>query len=72
MQESLPTARLTVTRRKNRIYSVPAGDIEIAPLFRLMKNAVQQEMGIRYFTCSSTTLEKVFLELVTTAEQTAA
>jgi ABC-type multidrug transport system ATPase subunit len=68
MQESLPNARLAVTRRKNRIYSVPAADIEIAPLFRLLKNAVQREIGIRYFTCSSTTLEKVFLELVTPTE----
>jgi ABC-type multidrug transport system ATPase subunit len=68
VQERLPGARLTVARSKNRVYAVPAAEIEIAPLFRIMKDAVQRQIGIRYFTCSSTTLEKVFLELLNPAE----
>jgi ABC-type multidrug transport system ATPase subunit len=67
--EKLPRARLLVKRSRNRIYAVPAEDIEIAPLFRQLKDAVQSQIGIHYFTCSSTTLEKVFLELVMPAEE---
>jgi hypothetical protein len=52
-------------RGLNLLHSVPAEAIDIASLFRVMKNAVVE--GI---TCSSSTLEKVFLDLVLRSEAT--
>ena len=69
MATNLPTARLTIKRPTNRVYSIPSTDIEIAPLFRIMKSAVENNIGVKYFTCSSSTLEKVFLELIIQSEQ---
>lgn len=69
MQEHVPSATVVANRPRNVIYSVPASDVEIARLFRIMKDAVEQEVGVKYFTCSSSTLEKVFLELVMRSEE---
>ncbi|OHS97374.1 ABC transporter family protein [Tritrichomonas foetus] len=69
MNENLPTSRISIKRPTNRIYSIPANDIEIAQLFKLMKSGVEQNIGIKYFTCSSSTLEKVFLELIIQSEE---
>jgi hypothetical protein len=68
LSANLPSANLVNTRGLNLLYAIPADVIEIAPLFRVMKNAVVQEIGIKHFTCSSTTLEKVFLDLVMRSE----
>jgi len=67
--ENLPSATLSIKRPKNRIYSIPSDSIEIVSLFRLLKNAVERNIGIKFFTCSSSTLEKVFLELVIKSEE---
>lgn len=69
MAEKLPSARISINRPSNRIYSIPADDIEIAPLFQLLKQGVEDHVGIKYFTCSSSTLEKVFLELIIRSEE---
>lgn len=69
MTENLPSARISIKRPTNRIYSIPSDDIEIAPLFKLLKKAVEDHVGIKYFTCSSSTLEKVFLELIIRSEE---
>jgi hypothetical protein len=58
-------------RPRNRIYSIPAASMPIVELFRRMKAAVTEEMGIKFFTCSASTLEKVFLELVAAMEEAA-
>lgn len=69
MSENLPSARISIKRPTNRIYSIPSDEIEIAPLFKLFKKAVEDHIGIKYFTCSSSTLEKVFLELIIKSEE---
>ncbi|KAK8892585.1 hypothetical protein M9Y10_029824 [Tritrichomonas musculus] len=69
MTENLPSARISIKRPTNRIYSIPSDEIEIAPLFKLLKKAVEDHVGIKYFTCSSSTLEKVFLELIIQSEE---
>lgn len=66
---TFPTSKITTQRQKNIIYSIPSSDIEIADLFQTMKGAVAQNIGIKYFTCSSSSLEKVFLELIIRSEQ---
>jgi ABC-type multidrug transport system ATPase subunit len=70
-QTSFPDSKLVMWRPKNRIYSIPAASIPIAELFRRMKAAATEEMGIKFFTCSACTLEKVFLELVAAMEEAA-
>ena len=69
MTQCVPQANVVANRPKNVIYSVPSNSIEIAQLFRIMKNAVEQGIGVKYFTCSSSTLEKIFLELVMRSEE---
>lgn len=65
---NLPNSRITIKRPLSRIYSIPAGDIKLTALFRLLQDAKEQQNGIKYFTCSSSTLEKVFLEIVQMSE----
>ncbi|KAH0794030.1 ABC transporter family protein [Histomonas meleagridis] len=67
--ENLPSAKLSISRNRNRVYSIPTNDIKIDKLFKLMKNAVERNIGIKYFTCSSSSLEKVFLELVIKSDE---
>ena len=69
MTNGLPQARAISSRGKNLVYSIPSQSVEIAPLFRIMKNGVEQNIGIKHFTCSSSTLEKVFLELIMQSEE---
>jgi hypothetical protein len=67
--ERWPRARVEMERPKNRIYAIPADDVEIAELFREMKGAVTAGIGVRFFTCAASTLEKVFLDLVAKSEE---
>jgi ABC-type multidrug transport system ATPase subunit len=69
--ERFPDAALVIDRPKNRIYSIPAKNVDIVDLFRTMKEAVSTDVGVKYFTCSASTLEKVFLELVIKSEEQA-
>jgi len=66
--ENLPSATLSIKREKNRIYTIPSSDIEIYPLFRLLNDAISRNIGIKFFTCTSSTLEKVFLDLLSKSE----
>jgi ABC-type multidrug transport system ATPase subunit len=67
--QNFPNATLVINRPKNRIYSIPASDVEIVDLFRSIRRAIEENVGIKFFTCSASTLEKVFLELVIKAEE---
>jgi len=68
-QTKLPSARLTIYRPLSRIYSIPAASIQLTPLFRMLQDAKQANIGIKFYTCSCSTLEKVFLEIVMMSEQ---
>jgi ABC-type multidrug transport system ATPase subunit len=67
-RQSLPSAVLSITRPKARIYNVPAADITIAELFRVMQQGKQNGSGFSYYTCSSSSLERVFMEIVRMSE----
>lgn len=66
--EQLPNATLSMKRPKSRIYSIPADSITLAELFRKMQNGQDSEFGITYYTCSSSSLERVFMEIVQMSE----
>lgn len=64
----IPTAELSIQRPKARIYSVPASGITLPQLFRIMQNGCNGDFGFSYYTCSSSSLERVFMEIVKMSE----
>ena len=67
-KERLPAAKLSIKRPKARIYSIPATDRPLSQLFSAMQEGEDGESGIVYFTCSSSSLERVFMEIVHMSE----
>lgn len=65
---NLPNAVLNITRPKARIYSIPASDRPLPDLFEVMQKGQDGDNGFSYFTCSSSSLERVFMELVHMSE----
>jgi ABC-type multidrug transport system ATPase subunit len=69
LQSQIPGARLVIHRASNEIYSIPSSAIRMADLCRLMDDVIARpEFVVRFFTVSSATLEKVFVELVMRSE----
>jgi ABC-type multidrug transport system ATPase subunit len=66
--QALPSAVLSITRPRARIYTVPAADIALPELFRVMQQGKQNGCGFSYYTCSSSSLERVFMEIVRMSE----
>jgi ABC-type multidrug transport system ATPase subunit len=65
---SLPTARLAIARPKARIYNVPARNLLLPRLFTIMEHGRRNDAGFVYYTCSSSSLERVFMEIVKMSE----
>jgi ABC-type multidrug transport system ATPase subunit len=69
-EERLPAATLSIIRPKARIYDIPATKIELCDLFDIMDEGFDEGIGgFTYFTCSSSSLERVFMEIVKISEQ---
>lgn len=68
-EQHLPTATLSIQRPKARIYDVPAQSIELHALFDLMEKGLASHNGFKYYTCSSSSLERVFMEIVKMSEE---
>lgn len=68
MIHNLPTAELSIVRPKARIYSIPAKDHTLPDLFEIMQKGEDGDNGFSYFTCSSSSLERVFMELIHMSE----
>jgi ABC-type multidrug transport system ATPase subunit len=66
--EQLPQAVLTILRPNVRIYSIPSDIITLSDLFTAMENGAGPENGFGYYTCSSSSLERVFMEIVHLSE----
>jgi ABC-type multidrug transport system ATPase subunit len=67
-EQRLPTAVLSIARPKARIYNVPAANITLPYLFTVMEEGKQSNCGFNYYTCSSSSLERVFMEIVHLSE----
>lgn len=65
---NLPNAILNITRTKARIYSISAADKPLPELFDIMLKGEEGDNRFTYFTCSSSSLERVFMELVHMSE----
>ena len=68
MQENLPGSELAGTRFAAATYNVPKGDRQLSEIFILLNENKSKEHGYTYFTCSMSTLERVFIDLVLQAE----
>jgi ABC-type multidrug transport system ATPase subunit len=64
----LPLAVLTILRPNVRIYSIPSNVISLCELFTAMENGMREDNGFTYYTCSSSSLERVFMEIVHLSE----
>jgi ABC-type multidrug transport system ATPase subunit len=64
----LPTAELSIARSKARIYNIPASSITLPQLFTIMEEGKRSGSGFNYYTCSSSSLERVFMEIVRISE----
>lgn len=60
----LPKASLNIKRPVSRIYSIPADIYRLPELFDILQNGEDGDNGFKYFTCSSSSLERVFMEIV--------
>lgn len=67
-EQKLPNASLSIARRKVQVYDVPASDIKLHELFEVMETATATNSGIVYYTCSMSSLERVFMELIKLSE----
>ena len=68
INENIPNPILLFKRQRSRVYSVSCNNINLTNLFSIMQKGIDLNIGIQYFTCSSSTLEKVFMELIKMAE----
>jgi ABC-type multidrug transport system ATPase subunit len=68
-KRELPYAELSMIRPKSRIYSIPAKSITLPQLFNVMEKGKNEDNGFNYYTCSSSSLERVFMEIVKMSEQ---
>ncbi|KAK8876558.1 hypothetical protein M9Y10_006775 [Tritrichomonas musculus] len=66
--QELPLAILSMKRPQSRIYSIPADAMTLAELFKKMQKGLESDCGITYYTCSSSSLERVFMEIVQISE----
>ena len=67
-ESKLPEAELSILRPRARIYSIPASATTLPELFDIMQAGKEGENGFNYYTCSSSSLERVFMEIVHMSE----
>lgn len=68
-REKLPQATLSIQRPKARIYDMPSSVMELPSLFEIMEAGLEGDNGFTYYTCSSSSLERVFMEIVRMSEE---
>ena len=64
INQNIPNAVLSLERKASMIYSVPSDSISITNLFRILQKGKDTNIGIKFFTCSSSTLEKAFMKII--------
>lgn len=68
-RDNLPFAIPSIIRSLSRIYTIPSNAISITELFKVLLRGKQSNIGIKYYTCSCSTLEKVFMEIAMLSEK---
>ncbi|KAH0788606.1 ABC transporter family protein [Histomonas meleagridis] len=67
-RKELPESKLSIVRPNVRIYEIPSNVITLGNLFEKMEEGKKGDNGFRYYTCSSSSLERVFMEIVHLSE----
>lgn len=67
-RNNIPEATLSIKRPKVRIYAIPADIMSLGSLFNIMEKGADGECGFDYYTCSSSSLERVFMEIIHLSE----
>jgi ABC-type multidrug transport system ATPase subunit len=68
IRAQLPALKLLFSRDKSRTYSIPCADTTISNLFRTLESLKHADIGLRYFTVSSLTLENIVMALLKVAD----
>ena len=68
MNKNFPGCELAGTRFAAATYNVPKGNLQLPEVFVILTENRNQENGYTYFTCSMSTLERVFIDLVIQSE----
>ena len=68
MQEKFPGCELAGNRFAAATYNVPAGSMQLPEVFVILSENRTPETGYTFFTCSMSTLERVFIDLIMQAE----
>lgn len=68
MQDQFKGAEIAGTRYATATYNIPTGICSLAEVFMILDECKNTNVGFSYFTCSMSTLERVFIDLVIQAE----
>ena len=68
IQEKFPGAELAGTRFSSATYNIPSGNMQLPEVFLILTENRSEDTGYTYFTCSMSTLERVFIDLVMATE----
>lgn len=64
----LPEATLSIKRLNSRIYSLPSDVMKLSEVFAKMQKGCDGNCGFTFYTCSTSSLESVFMEIVHKSE----
>lgn len=65
----IPSASILVQRKENQVYSIPSENISVVKAFQILREGSLGDYGYEQFTCSSSSLQKVFVDVIGVAEQ---
>lgn len=68
MMNQFPGCEIAGQRFASVTYNIPSSSIQLSEVFLILNNNKDNEIGYTYFTCSMSTLERVFLDIVMQAE----
>ena len=66
--KQFPGAEVAGNRFASVTYNIPSSSIQLSEVFLILNNNKDKDLGYTYFTCSMSTLERVFLDIVMQAE----
>ena len=68
MIKAFPGCEIAGKRFASVTYNIPSASIQLSEVFLILNNNKDKNVGYTYFTCSMSTLERVFIDIVMQAE----
>lgn len=66
--KAFPGAEIAGKRFASVTYNIPSASIQLSEVFLILNTNKDKDIGYTYFTCSMSTLERVFIDIVMQAE----